>query len=59
MTQAEFNKKGKIAINGDLLNFNNVKLDDGDAEPQAFSLAPVVGYMVKTSSSQPRARIWF
>ena len=46
MTQAEFNKKGKFALSGDLLNFNNVKLDDGDAEPSAFSLAPVVGYMV-------------
>ena len=45
MTQAQFNKKGKFAISGDVLSFNNVKLDDGDAEPSAFGLAPTIGYM--------------
>jgi len=45
MTQSQFNKKGKFAISGDVLSFNNIKLDDGDAEPSAFGLAPMIGYM--------------
>lgn len=45
MTQSQFNKKGKFAISGDVLSFNNIKLDDGDAEPSAFGLAPTIGYM--------------
>ena len=46
MTQAQFNKSGKVAVSGDVLSFNNVKPDEGKAEPSKFGLAPTIGYMV-------------
>ena len=46
MTQAEFNKKGKISLSGNLLSFNNIKNEDADEGPTTYGIAPSVGYMV-------------